>query len=103
MPRVEPEKPKGKKTKPLPLFDSQTQEGAAPIGQAMAVSSTGMGVRFELGAFQEPSTRLGRKFMKVKDGEEVVNIGFLQSSLKSSIVAVASQRGRMLLCPTQKK
>ena len=90
MRRVETVKPKGKKTKPLPLFDSPTQEDAASIGQAMAVSSTGMGVRFELSAFQEPSTRLGRKFMKVKNGEEVVNIGFLGGSLKSSLVAVAS-------------
>ena len=101
MRRVETVKPKGKKTKPLPLFDSPTQEDAASIGQAMAVSSTGMGVRFELSAFQEPSTRLGRKFMKVKNGEEVVNIGFLGGSLKSSLVAVASQRGRMLLCSAE--
>ena len=39
--------------------------------------------------------------MKVKDGEEVVNIGFLRGSLKSALVAVASQRGRMLLCPAE--
>ena len=95
---IEPEKPQAKKTKSLPLFDSQTQDGVASVGQAMAVSSAGMGVRFELATFQEPSTRLGRKFMKVKDGEEVVNIGYLRSSLKSTLVAVASQRGRMLLC-----
>ena len=98
---VEPEKPKGKKSKPLPLFDSQTQKGTTPLGQAMAVSSSGMGVRFELATFQEPSTRSGRKFMKVKDGEEVVNLGFLRSSVKSTLVTVASQRGRMLLCPAE--
>ncbi|MCA9470594.1 MAG: DNA topoisomerase IV subunit A [Nitrospirales bacterium] len=101
MRHAEPERSQRTKTKSLPLFDSQAQEGAALIGQAMAVSSTGMGIRFELGAFQEPSTRLGRKFMKVKDGEEVVNIGFLRGSLKSALVAVASQRGRMLLCPAE--
>lgn len=39
--------------------------------------------------------------MKVKDGEEVINIGFLHGPLKSSLVAVASQRGRMLLCPAE--
>ena len=100
MRQPEPVKTKGKKSKPLPLFDSPTQEGAS-IGQAMAVSSTGMGVRFELGAFQEPSTRLGRKFMKVKEGEEVISIGFLEGLLASSIVTVASQRGRMLLCPAK--
>ena len=39
-----------------------------------------MGVRFDLAAFQEPSTRLGRKFMKVKEGEEVVGVGFVNPS-----------------------
>ena len=95
---IEPVKTKGKKAKSLPLFDPPSQGEPASIGQAMAVSSTGMGVRFEISAFQEPSTRLGRKFMKVKDGEEVVSLGLLEGSLTSSVVAVASQRGRLLLC-----
>ncbi|GJL51220.1 MAG: DNA topoisomerase (ATP-hydrolyzing) [Nitrospirales bacterium] len=101
MRRIDPVQTKGKKAKSLPLFEQTDQDGSASIGQAMAVSSTGMGVRFELSTFQEPSTRLGRKFMKVKDAEEVVGIGFLEGLLNASNLAVATQRGRLLLCPAE--
>ncbi len=101
MRRIEPVKKKRKQAQGLPLFDQTTQDGPASIGQAMAISSTGMGVRFELGTLQEPSTRLGRKFMKVKEGEEIISIGFLDGLLASSVVAVASQRGHLLLCPAE--
>ncbi|WP_454064128.1 DNA gyrase/topoisomerase IV subunit A [Candidatus Nitrospira salsa] len=101
MRRIEPVQTKGKKAKSLPLFEQTDQDGSASIGQAMAVSSTGMGVRFELSTFLEPSTRLGRKFMKVRDAEEVVGIGFLEGLLNASNVAVATQRGRLQLCPAE--
>ena len=57
-----------------------------------------MGVRFDLGPFKEPSTRLGRKFMKLRDHEEVVSVETLDPSAATPILAVASQRGRVLLC-----
>ncbi|GJL54599.1 MAG: DNA topoisomerase (ATP-hydrolyzing) [Nitrospirales bacterium] len=98
---VEPVKSKGKASKSLPLFAQSAKDGASSIGQAIAVSSTGMGVRIELRTFQEPSTRLGRKFIKLKDGEEVVSLGFLEETLATSTVAVASQRGRLLLCQAE--
>jgi DNA gyrase subunit A len=82
----------------LPLFDQPDNSTAAAIGQGIAVSSAGMGIRFELAAFQEPSTRLGRKFMKVKEGEEVVGVGFVDLQLDKSLIAVASSRGKALLC-----
>ena len=85
----------------LPLFDRQPNEEVVPIGQGIGVSSAGMGVRFELSAFQEPSTRLGRKYMKVKEGEEVTGIGFLDQQSDSSLIAVASVRGRVLLCQAE--
>ena len=85
----------------LPLFDRQPNEEGTPIGQGIGVSSAGMGVRFELAAFQEPSTRLGRKYMKVKEGEEVTGIGFLDHQSDSSLMAVASVRGRVLLCQAE--
>ena len=85
----------------LPLFDRQPNEEVVPIGQGIGVSSAGMGVRFELSAFQEPSTRLGRKYMKVKEGEEVTGIGFLDHQSDSSLMAVASVRGRVLLCQAE--
>ncbi|GJL64530.1 MAG: DNA topoisomerase (ATP-hydrolyzing) [Nitrospirales bacterium] len=101
MRRIDPVQTKGKKAKSLPLFEQVAQDVSVTIGQAMAVSSTGMGVRFELSTFQELSTRLGRKFMKVKDTEEVVGLGFLEGFLNTSTVAVATQRGRLLLCPAE--
>ena len=84
----------------LPLFDGSAAEGAdaAPLGQGIAVSTAGMGVRFDLGPFKEPSTRLGRKFMKLREQEEVVSVETLAPSAATPVLAVASQRGRVLLC-----
>ena len=82
----------------LPLFDDSTTDGDGSLGQGIAVSSAGMGVRFDLGPFKEPSTRLGRKFMKLRDQEEVVSVETLDPSAATPVLAVASQRGRVLLC-----
>lgn len=87
-------------TPALPLFDGSTADGddEAALGQGIAVSTAGMGVRFDLDAFKEPSTRLGRKFMKLRDQEEVVSVETLDPSAAMAVLAVASQRGRVLLC-----
>ena len=84
----------------LPLFDGTTADGDEPVslGQIMAVSSAGMGIRFDLTPFKEPSTRLGRKFMKVRDGEEVVNVEAISLVSKTPIISVVSRKGRVLLC-----
>lgn len=84
----------------LPLFDGATVDGDEPVslGQIMAVSSAGMGIRFDLTPFKEPSTRLGRKFMKVRDGEEVVNVEAISLVSKTPIISVVSRKGRVLLC-----
>lgn len=91
----------GQSTTPaLPLFDDSAADGAdgASLGQGVAVSTAGMGVRFDLGPFQEPSTRLGRKFMKLRNQEEVVGVETLDPAAAAPVLAVASQRGRVLLC-----
>ena len=87
----------------LPLFDGPTAGGADPVSsqQGIAVSSAGMGVRFDLAPFKEPSTRLGRKFMKLRNHEEVVSIEALDLSAATPILAVASQQGRVLLCKAE--
>ena len=87
----------------LPLFDGLAQGSNEPIslGQIVAVSSAGMGVRFDLGPFKEPSTRLGRKFMKVRDSEDVISVEVLSDKVKHPVLAVASQRGRVLLCKAE--
>ena len=85
----------------LPLFDDSATDGAGSLGQGIAVSTAGMGVRFDLDSFKEPSTRLGRKFMKLRGQEEVVSVETLDLSAATPILAVASQRGRALLCKAE--
>ncbi len=65
------------------------------------MTSSGMGIRFELDPFQEPSTRLGRKFCKLKEGEEVVGVSQVSAPLQKTVVAVVSARGRALLCQAE--
>ncbi len=60
-----------------------------------------MGLRFDLSAFQEASTRLGRKFFKLKEGEEVLGLEIITGPLKQTVVAVASIKGRALLCKAE--
>ena len=101
---VIPPEPKKKKSSTLPLFDGTATTGAgdpASLGQAIGVSSSGMGVRFDLAPYKEPSTRLGRKFMKLREGEEVVTIEPLSLTSKTPVLAVASQNGRVLLCKAE--
>ena len=100
---VVPAQPKKKKAPVLPLFDGAPTGPNDPVslGQVIGMSSTGMGVRFDLASFKEPSTRLGRKFMKVREGEEVVTIEALSRTSKAPILAVVSQKGRVLLCKAE--
>ncbi len=100
-PRVQPTNgtPTGKKKGPaLPLFDHLSSSGSENLGEAIAVTSSGMGLRFALHTFREPSTRLGRKFCKLKEGEEVIGVQQISSPLNKTAVAVASNRGRALVC-----
>ncbi|MCA9476929.1 MAG: hypothetical protein KC563_14160, partial [Nitrospira sp.] len=83
------------------LFDQKGKPHTPPSPEALAVTTSGMGLRFDLWAYQEPSTRLGRKYCKVKDGEEVVGIGAITTPLKHAVLAVASTRGRALLCKAE--
>lgn len=89
-------------TPALPLFNGPTNGNSASMGQGIAVSSAGMGVRFDLDSLKEPSTRLGRKYMKVRENEEVVGVGFLHKPLNMTL-AIASARGRYLLLNPDKE
>jgi len=85
----------------LALFDQKGKPSTEFSREAVAVTTSGLGLRFDLTPFQEPSTRLGRKFCKVKDGEEVVGVGIITGPLKHTVLAVASARGRALLCKVE--
>lgn len=85
----------------LALFNQKGKPHILSSLEAIAVTTSGMGLRFDLSSFQEPSTRLGRKFCKLKDGEEVVALETITSPLKQTVVAVASIKGRALLCKAE--
>ena len=85
----------------LTLFDKKGKAQPPSLLEALAVTTSGMGLRFDLSALQEPSTRLGRKFCKLKESEEVLGLDFITSPLKQTVVAVASIKGRALLCKAE--
>ena len=58
----------------LALFDHKGKPQTSSSLEALAVTTSGMGLRFALNVFQTPSTRLGRKFCKLKEGEEVLSL-----------------------------
>ncbi len=85
----------------LALFDKNGKSQGPASLEAIAVTTSGMGLRIALSSFQEPSTRLGRKFCKLKEGEEVVGLDVITEPLKQTVVAVASMKGRALLCKAE--
>ena len=48
------------------------ESGAGPIGYVLAFSRAGFCIRLGLDAFAEPSTKSGRYYMRVPDGDEVL-------------------------------
>ena len=73
-----------------------TSEGETPPRHAFAATSDGYALRFSLAPFIEPSTRAGRKFVKMPDGVEVV--GVVQVTGDETIIA-ATREARAMLCP----
>jgi DNA gyrase subunit A len=71
-------------------------EGAEPPVHALALSSDGMSVRFPLSNFIEPSTRNGRRYMKLNDGARVLGVVVVHGS---ETVIAATKKARALLAP----
>jgi DNA gyrase subunit A len=61
----------------------------------VAVTRSGMCMRGTLRAHREPSTRSGRKFMRVDQDDEVIYVGVADDKAK---LACASKDGRALIC-----
>jgi DNA gyrase subunit A len=85
----------------LALFDKKGKTQTPTSLEALAVTTSGMGLRFGLSTLKEPSTRLGRKFCKLKEGEEVLGLEVITGALKQTVVAIASTKGRALLCKAE--
>ena len=74
----------------------EVKEGSEPLGPYfVAVSRSGQCLRASLRAHREPSTRSGRRFMRVGDDDEVVYVGLYQDKAK---LACASRNGHALIC-----
>ncbi|HVR75384.1 MAG TPA: DNA topoisomerase IV subunit A, partial [Planctomycetota bacterium] len=69
-------------------------EGEVPPRHAFVVSSRGYALRFALHPFSEPSTRAGRRYARLREGEDVV--GFHVVTGEESIV-LATRQGRVIL------
>lgn len=66
------------------------EPGEEPVEPfAVAVTARGLGFRFALGAHRDPSTRAGRKFARLNDGDEVIAV-FAPVSDDDVVMCVAS-------------
>lgn len=61
---------------------------------ALAVTRGGMSTRFSLRSHRDPSTRSGRKYMRLNKGDEVLMVGLSDGAMK---VACATRKGHVLL------
>lgn len=75
-------------------------EEAAPIDplakpHLLAVTKKGFGLRFSLLPHAELSTRTGRKYAKLAEGDEIVSVHLVDDA---DLVIVATKEGRALVC-----
>ena len=73
-------------------------EGETPPRHALAATSDGYALRFSLVPYIDPSTRAGRKFVKMPDGVEIA--GVAQITGDETIIAV-TREARAMLCPAE--
>ncbi len=71
-------------------------EGTPAPVHALAVTTDGYALRFNLDGFVEPSTRAGRRFARPADGAEVVGVARIDGS---ETVIAATREARAMLCP----
>lgn len=79
----------------VPAVDDTSAEPEGPF--AVAVSRHGMSMRMSLRPHREPSTRTGRRFMRLAEGDEVVFVGICQ---EGDHIACATHSGKALVCDT---
>jgi DNA gyrase subunit A len=78
----------------VPPEEEGVEEPQPPY--VVAVSRGGQCMRMSLRPHREPSTRSGRRFMRVGDDDEVLYVGLEADDAK---LACASKKGRVLICP----
>jgi DNA gyrase subunit A len=68
-------------------------------GRVVAISTEGKGVRVDPSRFEQPSKVTGRRFMKVSDSQEVVNVSLVVN--KDAPLALATENGRINVIDTE--
>jgi DNA gyrase subunit A len=71
------------------------KEGEVAPVHAVAVSSDGYALRFNLDGFVEPSTRSGRRYARPAEGAEILNVARLSGG---EVLIAASAEARGILC-----
>ena len=77
---------------------SEDEPEFIPEVHALAVASSGYGFRFALWPFAEASKRVGRRFARLKQGEEIVSVVLVDGD---EVLIIASRKGRALLCKVE--
>ncbi len=80
---------------PAVIGKPNDKPGTIPKLHALAISSSGYGIRFGLLPFAEASTRAGRRFARVREGEEITEVMLVSGG---EVVVTATRGGRALLC-----
>jgi DNA gyrase subunit A len=75
--------------------DGDESDADVPGPYFVAVSRFGQCIRGTLRAHRDPSTRSGRRFMRLADGDQVIYVGLYAEDAK---LACASKKGRALIC-----
>ena len=86
-------------------LDSRSLDGAVsaaggglPERHALALTRSGYALRFSLESFLQPSNRNGRRFARLKEGDEVV--GAVLTTGEDTLI-LATRDGRALLCDVE--
>jgi DNA gyrase subunit A len=78
--------------------DALGEDGVPSPPYAVAITKNGLALRFSLAPHKEPSTRSGRKFARVKEGDEILTV-FLQD--ENAYVLAASDDGHAIAVETE--
>src|SRR5205085_8790528 len=76
------------------VLKAKKEGDPAPV-HAVAVSSDGYALRFNLDGFVEPSTRAGRRYARPSEGAEIVNVARLTGG---EVIIAANDQARGNLC-----
>jgi len=79
------------------VIKAKKEGDAAPV-HAVAVSSDGYALRFNLDSFVEPSTRSGRRYARPAEGAQIVNVARLSGG---EVLIAATAEARGILCKAE--